>query len=51
MSTTTDTVTRPWATGRRPSRCGVQVHPHPGVLRDQLNLEPKQPDSKFGWTQ
>ena len=31
--------------------CGVQVHPHPGVLRDQLNLEPKQPDSKFGWTQ
>ena len=24
-------------------RCGVQVHPHPGGLRDQLNLEPNNP--------
>ncbi len=32
-------------------RCGMQAHPHPGRLRDQLNPEPKQPDSKSGWTQ
>ena len=24
-------------------RCGVQVHPHPGGLRDQLNPEPNNP--------
>ena len=24
-------------------RCGLQAHPHPGGLRDQLNLEPNNP--------
>ena len=28
-------------------RCGMQVHPHPGGLRDQLNPEPQQPDSRI----
>jgi hypothetical protein len=32
-------------------RSGVQAHPHTSGLRDQLNLEPKQPDSNSGWTQ
>jgi transposase InsO family protein len=32
-------------------RCGMQVHTHPGRLRDQLNPEPNNPNSKTGWTQ
>jgi hypothetical protein len=29
----------------------MQVHPHPGGLRDQLNSEPSNPNSRSGWTQ
>ena len=29
-------------------RCGVQVHPHPGGLRDQLNLDHTNPTLKPG---
>ena len=32
-------------------RCGVQAHPHPGGLRDQLNPELNKPDSNSAWTQ
>jgi transposase InsO family protein len=32
-------------------RCGVQAHPHPGGLRDQLNPELNKPDSNSGTRQ
>jgi putative transposase len=32
-------------------RCGVQAHPHPGGLRDQLDPELNKPDCNSGWTQ
>lgn len=38
------------ATASRVRRCGLQVCPHTGGLRDQLNPDQNKPDSKFGWT-
>jgi hypothetical protein len=30
--------------------CILQVHPHPGGLQHQLNLDQTKPESKTGWT-